>query len=90
MVRRLMTDVRDELQHEDFDADEPMMAGSDDEFNDIEDVYLEDVEDDINSAAAPHLPPSDTPSSSSNSPPPLLVPQASHHPSIYLASGAYG
>ena len=49
MARRLTTDVLDELEHEDFDVDEPMMAGSDDEFDDIEDVYLEDVEDDYDS-----------------------------------------
>ena len=73
MARRLTTeDVLDELEHEDLNADEPMMAGSDDEFDDIEDVYLEDVEDDdddSNSATPPHHSPSDTPSSSSNSPP---------------------
>ena len=54
-----------------FDVDEPMMAGSDDEFDDIEDMYLEDVEeddDDSNSATPPHLPPSDTPSSNSTPP----------------------
>ena len=48
MVRRLLSTeaVLEELELDDFDIDEPMMAGSDDEFNDVEDVYLEDVEDD--------------------------------------------
>ena len=86
MARRLLTTeaVLEELELEDFDTDEPMMAGSDDEFDDIEDVYLEDVEDDDdddNSAAPPHLPPRDTPSSSSDTLPcwsstttPLTIP----------------
>ena len=47
------------------------MAGSDDEFDDVEDVYLEDVEDDddddSNGAAPPQPPPNDTQSSSSGS-----------------------
>ena len=42
---------------DDFDVDEPMMAGSDDKFDDVEDVYLEDVEneddDDSNGGALP-------------------------------------
>ena len=53
MVRRgkLTTeDVLEELELDeqgDYDADEPMMPGSDDELSDLEeDVYLEDVEDD--------------------------------------------
>ena len=68
MARRMLsTAVLEELDlDEDFDDDEPMMIGSDDEFDDIEDVYLEDVEDDddddSNSAAPPHLPPNHTPS----------------------------
>ena len=33
------------------------MAGSDDEFDDVEDVYLEDDDDDSNGAAPPQLPP---------------------------------
>ena len=74
MARRLLSTeaVLEELElDDDFDVDEPMMAGSDDEFDDIEDVYLEDVEDDDdnNSAAPPLLPPSNTPSSRSDSPP---------------------
>ena len=65
MARRLTTeDVIDEVEHEDLDVNEPMMAGSDDEFDDIEDVYLEDVEEDdhdySNSATPPHHPPCDT------------------------------
>ena len=48
-----------------------MVAGSDDDFDDVEDVRLEDVEDDgdddnSNSASPPHLPPNDTPRSSSD------------------------
>ena len=45
---RLTTEaVLQELGLEDnYDADEPMMPGSDDEFGDLEDGYLEDVEDD--------------------------------------------
>lgn len=43
-------DVLEELgldEQGDYDADEPMMPGSDDEFSDLEeDVYLEDIEDD--------------------------------------------
>ena len=49
MARRLLSTeaVLEELElDDDFDVDEPMMAGSDDEFDDVEDVYLEDVEDD--------------------------------------------
>ena len=86
----------DELEHEDLDVDEPMMVGSDDEFDDTEDVYLEDVgeddDNDSNSATPPHHAPSDTPNSSSNSPPPLLIlyPQPGHHPFIYLTCGSYG
>ena len=65
MARRLTTeDVIDEIEHEDLDVNEPMMAGSDDELDDIEDVYLEDVEEDdddySNSATPPHHPPCDT------------------------------
>ena len=39
MARRLSTEaVLEELEHDDdLDADEPMMAGSNDEFDDIED-----------------------------------------------------
>ena len=45
MARRLTTEaVVDELELDD-DFDEPIMEGSDDEFDDIEDVYLEDVEE---------------------------------------------
>ena len=69
MARKLLSTeaVLEELDlDEDFDDDEPMMAGSDDEFDDIEDVYLEDVDDDSNTAAPPHLP---TPSSSSDTAP---------------------
>ena len=43
-------DVLEELgldEQGDYDADEPMMPGRDDEFSDLEeDVYLEDIEDD--------------------------------------------
>ena len=43
-------DVLEELALEeqgDYDVDEPMMPGSDDEFSDLgEDVYLENIEDD--------------------------------------------
>ena len=40
MARRLTTEaVVDELELDD-DFDEPIMEGSDDEFDDIEDVYL--------------------------------------------------
>ena len=90
MARRLLSTeaVLEELElDDDFDVDEPMMAGSDDEFDDIEDVYLEDVEeddDDNNSAAPPLLPPSNTPSSRSDSP--LAGPLLSHLlPSLLLA-----
>ena len=41
-------DVLEELgldEQGDYDADEPMMPGSDDEFSDLEeDVYLEDIQ----------------------------------------------
>ena len=73
MARRLPSTeaALEELELDDFDVDEPMMAGSDDEFDDIEDVYLEDVEDDddddSNGAAPPQPPPNDTQSSSSGS-----------------------
>ena len=90
MARRLLSTeaVLEELElDDDLDVDEPMMAGSDDKFYDIEDVYLEDVEeddDDNNSAAQPLLPPSNTPSSRSDSPPPLLVlySHTCYHPSF--------
>ena len=47
MARRGLLSTADvleelELDQGDFDADEPMMLGSDDEFDD---VYLEDLED---------------------------------------------
>ena len=61
MARRLLSieAVLEELEvDDDFDVDEPMMAGSDNEFKDFEDVYLEDVEndddDDSNGAAPPN------------------------------------
>ena len=58
--------VLEELElDDDFDLDEPMMAGSDDEFDDIEDVYLEDIEDNDNDSAPPQLTPSITQTSSS-------------------------
>ena len=42
---------------------DPVLNYTEDEFDDIEDVYLEDVEDDdSNSATPPHLLPCDTPS----------------------------
>ena len=74
MARRLLSAeaVLEELEFDDdFDVDEPMMAGSDDVFDDIEDVYLEDVEEDDenNSAAPPLLPRNNTPSSCSDSTP---------------------
>ena len=62
------------LDQGDFDADEPMMAGSDEEFSDFEDdVCLEDVEDDdeddIRVCHSPlHPPPSDTLGSSFDNP----------------------
>ena len=73
MARRLTTEaVVDELELDD-DFDEPIMEGSDDEFDDIEDVYLEDAEEDNdgdNHGAAPPQPsPTDMRSSSSGSPP---------------------
>ena len=73
MARRMLSTeaVLEELElDDDFDVDEPMMPGSDDEFDDVEDVYLEDVEDDDDEslgAAPPQPPPSDTQSSSSGS-----------------------
>ena len=57
MARRaaLLTteDVLEELDvcNDDFDADEPMMPGSDDEFSDLEDV--EDNSDDDNDVSTP-------------------------------------
>ena len=74
MAKRLLSTeaVLEKLEFDDdFDVDEPMMAGSDDEFEDVENVYLEDVEDDddsdSNGAARPQPPPNDTQSSSSGS-----------------------
>ena len=75
MAKRLTTeDVLEELELEqdDFDADEPMMPGSDDEFSDLEDGHLEDIEDDddgdndICHSPSHPPPPSDTPGSSSD------------------------
>ena len=72
---RLLTaeDVLDELELEqdDFDADEPMMPGSDDEFSDLEDVedddnaYDTDSGDEIATPTPPTPPPRQTPSSNS-------------------------
>ena len=66
----------------DIDADEPMMAGSDEEFSDFEDdVYLEDVEDDDEDdnrvCHCPLHPPSDTLGSSFDTPPPSDTPGSS-------------
>ena len=62
----------DELEHKNTDV-EPMMAGSDDEFEDFEDVYLEDVQDDDDGSNVllhtTSQSPSDAPNSSSNSSP---------------------
>ena len=73
---RLLTaeDVLDELELEedDFDADEPMMPGSDDEFSDLEDVedddnaYDTDSGDEIATPTPPTPPPRQTPSSNSD------------------------
>ena len=75
MARRLLTTeaVLEELEvDQDFDADEPMMSGSEDEFDDVEDADLEngedDDEDENKSAAPPHLPPSNSSSSSDTLP----------------------
>ena len=57
MARRLLSTeaVLEELElDDDFDIDEPMMAGSDDN---IEDVYLEDVEDDDDNTQCCSTPP---------------------------------
>ena len=62
-MARLMTteEVVDELQlSDDFDVDEPMMPGSDDEFSD-----LENVDDDDDTSSTPIAPPN--PSSTSTS-----------------------
>ena len=66
MARRLTAEaVLEELElDDDFDADEPMMAGSDDEFDDIDDdVNFEDMSDDDDhsseASAPPHHPDSD-------------------------------
>ena len=69
MARRLLSTeaVLEELELDNFDVDEPMIAGSDDEFDNAEDVYLDDDDDDSNGAASPHPPSSDTQSSSSGS-----------------------
>ena len=84
MARRLLTTeaVLEELELEDFDTDEPMMAGSDDEFDNISDVYLEDVEDDDDDDNSAHL---STPSSSSDTLP--CWSHTTHYPSLYLTSG---
>ena len=65
-------DVLDELELDQGDIDdEPMMPGSDDEF---EDVYLEDLEDDDNFYFPP---PSDIPGTSSHIPTPRGEPGSS-------------
>ena len=73
MARRGLLSTADvleelELDQGDFDADEPMMLGSDDEFDDVylEDLEDEDDEDDNRDCYSP--PPSDTPGSSLNTP----------------------
>ena len=66
MARRLLSTELDD----DSDVDDPLMAGSDDKFDDVEDVYLEDVEDnddDSNGAAPPQSPPNDPQTLSSGS-----------------------
>ena len=64
MARLTAEAVLEELElNDDFDADEPMMAGSDDEFDDIDDdVNFKDMSDDDHSSEAsapPHHPDSD-------------------------------
>ena len=57
-MARLMTteEVVDELQlSDDFDADEPMMPGSDDEFSDLEDIE-NDSDDDDDTSSTPIAP----------------------------------
>ena len=66
------------------DDDEPMMPGSDEEF---EDVYLEDLEDDDDDDFH-SPPPSDIPGSSSYTPTPRGAPDSSSH--IPTPSGAPG
>ena len=61
MARRagLLTteDVLEELE-DDFDVDEPMMPGSDDEFSDLEDIEdIDDDNDDNDSLDTPNPPP---------------------------------
>ena len=62
-MARLMTteEVVDELQlsDDDFDADEPMMPGSDDEFIDLEDIE-NDSDDDDDTSCTPTAPPTQT------------------------------
>ena len=76
---RMMTteDVLDELQlvEDNNNFDEPMMPGSDDEF---EDVYLEDLEDDDEDDCYFPLP-SDISGSSSHTPTPRDAPDSSSH-----------
>ena len=59
---RLLTteDVLEELELDnDFDADEPVMPGSDDEFSDLEDIDDDDEDIDIiDHSATPNSPPS--------------------------------
>ena len=60
MARRLTAEaVLEELElDDDFDADEPMMAGSDDEFDDIDDdVNFEDMSDDDDHSSEASAPP---------------------------------
>ena len=67
---------------DDYDADEPMMPSSG-EFSDLEDGYLEDVEDDDDSDTPPPPPPppSDAPTPSSDT---LPCWSAALNPTIHL------
>ena len=88
MARRLLTTeaVLGKLElYDDFDTEEPMVAGSDDEFDNIDDVYLEDAldEDDDDDCCSNPLPDSDASGSSSDMPPcwsSTLIACSHHHP----------
>ena len=91
MARRGLLSTADvleelELDQGDFDADEPMMLGSDDEFDD---VYLEDLEDedDEDNRDCYSPPPSDIPGS--NTPSLNRSPGTSSHTTTPNGSSSY-
>ena len=94
MARRGLLSTADvleelELDQGDFDADEPMMLGSDDEFDDVYLEDLEDEDDDEDNRLCYSPPPSDIPGSSLNTPTLNRSPGSSSHTPTPNGSSSY-